>query len=83
IQTWVDLKDRVTAKKANLVIRPDYGDAVDNILYALYELDKGYGSILNSKGYKVLNNVALIQGYSVCIRLAKKVLEAMKIQGYS
>ncbi|ABK90311.1 nicotinate phosphoribosyltransferase [Francisella tularensis subsp. novicida] len=83
IQTWVDLKDKVTAKKANLVIRPDSGDAVDNILYALYELDKGYGSSLNSKGYKVLNKVALIQGDSVSISLAKKVLEAMKIQGYS
>ncbi|MDE4982319.1 nicotinate phosphoribosyltransferase, partial [Francisella tularensis subsp. holarctica] len=72
-----------TSKKANIVIRPVSGDAVDNILYALYELYKGYGSRLNSKGYKVLNKVALIQGYSVSISLAKNVLEAMKIQGYS
>ena len=83
IQTWIDLKDKVTVKKANLVIRPDSGDAVDNILYALRELDKGYGSRLNSKEYKVLNRVALIQGDGVSISLAKKVLAAMKAKGYS
>ncbi|MDE4986512.1 nicotinate phosphoribosyltransferase, partial [Francisella tularensis subsp. holarctica] len=60
IKTLVDLKDMFTAKKANLVIRPDSGYAVDNILYALYELDKCYGSILKSKGYKVLKNFAYI-----------------------
>lgn len=83
IQTWINLKDKVIAKKSNLVIRHDSGDVVDNILYALCELDKGYGSRLNSKGYKVLNRVAFIQSDSVSISLVKKVLTAMKAKGYS
>ena len=65
IQTWISLKDKVKAKKANLVIRPDSGDAVENILYALDKLSKGYGFTTNSKGYKVLDGVALIQGDGV------------------
>lgn len=83
IQTWIDLKEKVKAKKANLVIRPDSGDAVDNIIYALKELEKAYGSITNSKGYKVLEKVALIQGDGVSISLAKKILNAMKENGFS
>jgi nicotinamide phosphoribosyltransferase len=83
IQTWIDLKDKVKAKKANLVIRPDSGDAIENILYALKELDKGYGSKINSKGYKVLDRVALIQGDGVSITLIRKILSQMKEAGYS
>ena len=83
IQTWVDLKDKVKAKKANLVIRPDSGDAVENILYALGELANGYGFITNSKGYKVFDKVALIQGDGVNIESIKEILQAMKDNGYS
>lgn len=83
IQTWIDLKDKVKAKKANLVIRPDSGDAIDNILYALSELEKAYGSSVNAKGYKVLERVALIQGDGVSLSLAKSILSAMKKNGFS
>ncbi|APC96991.1 nicotinate phosphoribosyltransferase [Francisella frigiditurris] len=78
IQTWTDLRDKVLSQKANLVIRPDSGDAIDNITYALVELEKSYGVKINSKGYKVLNKVALIQGDGVNLTLVKKILEAMK-----
>ncbi|MBK2026325.1 nicotinate phosphoribosyltransferase [Francisella philomiragia] len=83
IQTWIDLKDKVKAKKANLVIRPDSGNAIDNILYALSELEKAYGSSVNAKGYKVLQKVALIQGDGVSLSLAKSILSAMKKSGFS
>ncbi|TDT68656.1 nicotinamide phosphoribosyltransferase [Allofrancisella inopinata] len=83
IKSWVDLKDKVKAKKANLVIRPDSGDAVKNIIYALEELEKGYGSTVNSKGYKVINKVSLIQGDGVNIKLIEEVLSSMKEKGYS
>jgi nicotinamide phosphoribosyltransferase len=83
IQTWIGLKDKVLAKKANLVIRPDSGDAIDNIMYALVELEKGYGCTVNSKGYKVLNKVGLIQGDGVNIELIKSILNVMKEAGFS
>ncbi len=83
IQTWISLKDKVKAQKANLVIRPDSGDAIENILYALYELSKGYGFTTNSKGYKVLDKLALIQGDGVNINSIKEILQAMQDSGYS
>ncbi len=83
IQTWISLKDKVKAKKANLVIRPDSGDAVENIIYALEELSKGYGFTTNSKGYKVLDKVALIQGDGVNISSIKEILQAMKNKDFS
>lgn len=61
-----------------MVIRPDSGDAIDNILYALSELEKAYGSSVNAKGYKILERVALIQGDGVSLSLAKSILSAMK-----
>ena len=83
IQTWISLKDKVKAKKANLVIRPDSGDAVENIIYALDELAKGYGFTTNSKGYKVLDKIALLQGDGVNIESIKEILQAMKDKRYS
>ncbi|AJC49355.1 nicotinate phosphoribosyltransferase [Allofrancisella guangzhouensis] len=83
IKSWVALKDKVKAKKANLVIRPDSGNAVKNIIYALEELEKGYGGTINSKGYKIINKVSLIQGDGVNIKLIEKVLSSMKEKGYS
>ncbi|MDE4994832.1 nicotinate phosphoribosyltransferase, partial [Francisella tularensis subsp. holarctica] len=62
ILTWVDFTAWVTAKNAILVIRPVSGVAVDNILYALCELDIGYGRRLNSRGYKVVYGGALFLG---------------------
>ena len=83
IQTWVSLKDKVKAKKANLVIRPDSGDAIENILYALEELAKSYGFKTNSKGYKVLEKIALLQGDGVNIESIKTILQAMKDNSFS
>ena len=83
IQTWISLKDKVKAKKANLVIRPDSGDAVENILYALDKLSKSYGFTTNYKGYKVLDGVALIQGDGVNIESIKTILQAIKDNGFS
>ena len=83
IQTWVSLKDKVKARKANLVIRPDSGNAVENILYALEELAIGYGFTTNAKGFKVLDKVALIQGDGVSIKSIKEILQAVKDKGFS
>ena len=65
------------------MIRPDSGDAIENILYALEELSKGYGFTTNSKGYKVLDKVALIQGDGVNIELIKEILQVMQDSGFS
>ncbi len=78
-----ELIDQVKHMQAGLVIRPDSGDAKENIAFALVELDKAFGSKINNKGYKVLNDVALIQGDGVCQKTITEILTMMKDMGYS
>lgn len=60
-----ELKAEVLAAPGTLVIRPDSGDPVETILRCLAILEMQFGTTLNSKGYKVLNKVRLIQGDGV------------------
>lgn len=85
IKSWIELKDQVIAAGGQLVIRPDSGDALTNVMYALRTLSapETYGYTLNSKGYKVLNNVAIIQGDGVNSDLIYDILSAMKQEGFS
>lgn len=58
-----DYKDMIIEKGGTLVIRPDSGDMIDNIMYALEKAGEIFGYTYNSKGYKVLSNhVRIIQG---------------------
>lgn len=85
INTWISLKDEIISSGGQLVIRPDSGDATQNIMYALRTLssEEAFGYSLNSKGYKVLNNVALIQGDGVNSNLIYDILSAMENEGFS
>ncbi len=85
INTWISLKEKVIQAGGQLVIRPDSGDALTNVMYALRKLsdEEAYGYTLNSKGYKVLNNVAIIQGDGVSSDLIYDILSAMKNEGFS
>ena len=56
------LKDQVVNSGGTLVVRPDSGDPVLVLSSCVSILAEGYGFTLNSKGYKVLNNVRLIWG---------------------
>lgn len=78
-----ELKAQVEAMNAQLVIRPDSGDAKENIAFALKKLDENFGSTVNQKGYKVLKNVALIQGDGVCKNAISEILAMMEEMGYS
>ena len=60
---WGDeLKDMVISSGSTLVIRPDSGEPADVVGNIAALLDEKYGSVVNSKGYKVLNNVKILQG---------------------
>lgn len=56
------LKSEVEAANALVVIRPDSGDPVEVVTKLIQILDEKFGSATNTKGYKVLNNVRIIQG---------------------
>jgi nicotinamide phosphoribosyltransferase len=55
-------KNLIVEKNLHVVIRPDSGNAYDIIPKLIHVIDYHFGNTLNSKGYKVLNNVSLIQG---------------------
>lgn len=56
------LKQEVIDSEAVVVIRPDSGKPSEIVLRTAVQLDKTFGSVVNDKGYKVLNNVKIIQG---------------------
>ena len=77
------LKSEVENMKAVLVVRPDSGDPIKVIRDLLVILDKKFGHTLNSKGYKVLNKVRLIQGDGIDGQDVGMILGNAMIDGYS
>lgn len=63
---WGDqLRQKVIDSGSTVVIRPDSGDP-ETVVYRLIEILAGrFGYTVNSKGYRVLNNVRIIQGDGV------------------
>jgi nicotinamide phosphoribosyltransferase len=59
------LKQQVIESGTLLVIRPDSGDPSEVVLRTLNQIAEGYGYTVNDKGYKVLNQVRIIQGDSI------------------
>merc|ERR1719195_2484169 len=77
-----DLKSLVLNRAetgGQLVIRPDSGDPVENVLEVLGRLRKTFGAETNSKGYQVLNKaVSVIQGDGISHENLNALCEAMK-----
>jgi nicotinamide phosphoribosyltransferase len=78
-----ELKDKVLHMKNMLVVRPDSGDPVVVVVQVIETLDEKFGHSVNNKGFKVLNNVRVIQGDGVDVEIITAVLEAMKVRGWS
>lgn len=63
VDMWgTELKDLVINGGGTLVIRPDSGDPAVVVPKLLKKLDQYFGSTVNEKGFKVLNNVRIIWG---------------------
>jgi nicotinic acid phosphoribosyltransferase len=73
----------VKEKGGTHIVRPDSGDPVSCVLRGLEACAKYYGYTVNSKGYKVLNNSAVIQGDGINYDILKAILEAVLAAGYS
>jgi nicotinamide phosphoribosyltransferase len=78
-----ELRDEVIASGAVVVIRPDSGDPVTVNKELIQILDQKFGSVKNDKGFKVLNNVRLIQGDGVNELTIRSILGAFMALGYS
>ena len=78
-----ELRQQVVDSGATVVIRPDSGDP-DIVCRKLVQIlgDK-FGYTVNSKGYKVLNNVRLIQGDGVNEHTIRTILGGFAAYGWS
>lgn len=77
------LKDEVINSGATVIVRPDSGNPTEVVLKTLQLLDEKFGSFYNNKGFKVLNNVRVIQGDGINEDSIRSILETMKQNGYS
>lgn len=78
------LKEQVEQSGATLVIRPDSGQPEIVVVEVLKRLEQAFGSHVNHKGYRVLNNcVRVIQGDGVNLDSLAVILEQVKQQGFS
>lgn len=77
------LKQEVIESGATVVIRPDSGDPISVVHQCLELLDDAYGHTVNGKGYKLLNNVRLIQGDGINPTSIRAILERITGAGFA
>ena len=78
-----ELKQDVIDSGAVVVIRPDSGEPSVVVTKCLYILEKYFGSVTNAKGYRVLNNVRVIQGDGINQASIHSILFTMDLAGFS
>ncbi len=78
-----ELKVSLEESGAKMVVRPDSGDPKTIVTELMMILDDGFGHTLNSKGFKVLNNISMIQGDGVNEDSIKAICESLIEHGYS
>jgi nicotinic acid phosphoribosyltransferase len=61
------LKDQVLKKGGFMVYRPDSGDPIEAVVQGLRAAEATFGATTNSKGYKVVNTVGVLQGDGISV----------------
>ncbi len=77
------LRNEVVESGATVVIRPDSGDPVEVVSQITEMLAAKFGTDTNTKGYKVLRNVRVIQGDGVNPESILAILASLKTKGFS
>lgn len=84
VEHWgTTLKPAIIESGATVVIRPDSGNPTDIVLQCVSRLDRFFGATKNSKGFKVLNHVRVIQGDGINQDSIKDILAVLKVNGYA
>jgi nicotinamide phosphoribosyltransferase len=76
-------RQQIINSGAKIVFRPDSGDPIVNVIKLLNLQAENFGFTVNSKGYKVINNVAVIQGDGIDYRTMELIIHAVELNGYS
>lgn len=78
------LKPLIIESGIRLVVRPDSGEPVEVITWLLNRFEQGYGVTINSKGYKVLNVIRILQGDGLStVDDFKRISEGVLAAGFS
>lgn len=77
------LRQQVIESGATVVIRPDSGEPVQVVAEVIDRLAASFGTTVNSKGYRVLNHVRVIQGDGVNLASIEAILSRLAKLGYS
>lgn len=77
------LKDKVVQSQAIVIIRPDSGVPDEIAPWTVEALGEKYGYTINSKGYRVLKNVRVIQGDGVNYNSIERILDKLWLKGWS
>ena len=77
------LRQQVEESGATLVVRPDSGEPAAMVRLAVRALDAKFGSDLNSKGYKVLRHVRVMQGDGIDEESIREILQTVIGDGFS
>src|SRR5579864_6602612 len=77
------LKEEVIKCGATIVIRPDSGNPPDVVLRTAQLLEEKFGVTVNSKGFKVLNNVRIIQGDGINEHSIQEILNRLLAHKFS
>lgn len=77
------LKQEVIDSGATVVIRPDSGTPEVVVVDCLNILAKHFGTTKNDKGFRVLNNVRVIQGDGIDHASIRRILFCVELAGFS
>ena len=78
-----ELRQQVIDSGATVVVRPDSGDPTVMNMKLIEILGQKFGFTKNAKGFKVLNNVRIIQGDGVNELSIRSILGAITSMGWS
>jgi len=77
------ISDAIKEKGGFIVIRPDSGDAIDQVVKGLKAAEKCFDTSLNSKGYKILHGAVVLQGDGIDYEKIREIQENVIGNGFS
>lgn len=77
------LQQEVIESGATLIVRPDSGDPPAMVRLAVGALAARFGTTTNSKGFRVLNHVRVIQGDGIDEGTIRQILQNLTLDGFS
>lgn len=84
LELWgTTLREEVIRSGALLLVRPDSGNPAPVVLRAAAELEKHFGTCTNSRGYRVLNHVRILQADGVNRHTIREILANLALYGFS